>query len=67
LGVSDLNWGRGFEIGKGLDERISAIYISRVLGILFFIIIPFLKLKIIPKNDEIVFNAQKISRRLKKF
>jgi hypothetical protein len=46
--VSDLNWGRGFEIRKVLDQRILAIYI--LLGfedILFFKIIPFLKLKII--------------------
>jgi hypothetical protein len=27
-GVSDLNWGRGFEIRKGLDERIPTIYID---------------------------------------
>jgi hypothetical protein len=29
-GVSDLNWGRGFEIRKGLDQKFQAIYIARV-------------------------------------
>jgi hypothetical protein len=45
----DLNWRSGFEIRKGLGERVPAIYI--LLGfedILFFVVIPFLKLKIIP-------------------
>jgi hypothetical protein len=49
-------------------ERVPAIYI--LLGfedILFFIIIPFLILKIISEKVEIVFNIRKISRRLPKF
>jgi hypothetical protein len=48
-GIMDLNWRSGFEIRKGLGERVPAIYI--LLGfedILFFVVIPFLKLKIIP-------------------
>jgi hypothetical protein len=50
-GVSDLNWGRGFKIRKGLDERIPGIYILLWLeDILFFVIILFLKLKIIPEK-----------------
>jgi hypothetical protein len=62
-GVSDLNWGSGFEIWKEIDDRIPAIYIW--LGfedILFFVIITFLKLKIISEKAEIVFNVQKISQ-----
>jgi hypothetical protein len=58
----------GFKILKGLDERFPAIYI--LLGfedILFFVIIPFLKFKIISKKAEIVFNVRNISRRLPKF
>jgi hypothetical protein len=39
--------GKGFEIWKGLDERVPAIYIYivRVEDILFFVITQFLKLK----------------------
>jgi hypothetical protein len=48
----DLNWGNNFQIQKGIDERVPAIYI--LVGfedILFFVIIPFLKLKIILEKD----------------
>jgi hypothetical protein len=47
---------------------IPAIYI--LLGfknILFFVIIPFLKLKLIPEKAEFVFNVQIISQRLQNF
>jgi hypothetical protein len=45
-GVSDLDLGWGFEIQKRLDERILVIFILiGFKGILFFVIIPFLKLK----------------------
>jgi hypothetical protein len=67
-GISDLDWRWGLEFRKGLGERIPVIYI--LLGfedILFFVIIPFLKLKVISKNAEIVFNIWKISWRLQKF
>jgi hypothetical protein len=50
-GISDLDWGWGFESWKGLDERIPAIYI--LLGfedILLFVIILFLKLKVISEK-----------------
>jgi hypothetical protein len=51
LGVSDLDWRWGFKIGKGLDERIHTIYIFLVFeDILFFLIIPFLKLKVISEK-----------------
>jgi hypothetical protein len=50
-GVSGLDWGWGFEIWKGLDERIPAIYILLGLEfILFFVIIPFLNLKVISEK-----------------
>jgi hypothetical protein len=50
-GVSGLDWGWGFEIRKGLDERIPAIYILLGLEfILFFVIIPFLNLKVISEK-----------------
>jgi hypothetical protein len=48
-----------FDIWKGLDKRILAIYIYILLGfkdILFFEINQFLKLKLFQKNAEIVFN-----------
>jgi hypothetical protein len=51
VGVADLNWRKGFEIWKGLVDRIPTIYI--LLGfedILFFVIIPFLKLKLISEK-----------------
>jgi hypothetical protein len=49
-------------------KRVPAIYILLEFeDILFFIIIPFLILKIIPKKVEIIFNIRKISRRLPKF
>jgi hypothetical protein len=62
--VSDLDWEWGFEFRKELDERIlhTHTYIYILLGfkdILFFVIIPFLKLKVISKKTEIVFNIRK--------
>jgi hypothetical protein len=52
-----LGW--SFEIRKGFVERIPSIYI--LLGfedILFFVIISFLKLKVISEKFEIVFNRK---------
>jgi hypothetical protein len=49
-GVWDLYLGWGFEIQKGLDERIPAIYIARVCRYFIFVIIPFLKLKVISEK-----------------
>jgi hypothetical protein len=66
--IVDRIWGNGFEIWKWLNKRVPAIYI--VLGfedVLFFRNYPIFKTKIIPKNTEIVFYVQKISRRLQKF
>jgi hypothetical protein len=54
------NMGNCFKIWKVLDERVPSIYI--LLGfedILFFVIIPFLELKIILEKAKIVLNVRK--------